>query len=95
MMSTSKGPRKSTKRKRPLDDREHDLEKTDVKDTVDVQFHKHCVNCGVSISPDRETCSPKCQNEWDRMVKKKKFWNYLPFLGAAFLLVLYLILSMA
>ncbi len=93
-MSTSKGPKKSTKKKRPLDDREHGPVEPE-KETVDVQFHKHCVNCGVSIPPERETCSPKCQNEWDRMVKRKKFWNYLPFLGAAFLLVLYLILSMA
>jgi predicted nucleic acid-binding Zn ribbon protein len=93
-MSTSKGPRKSTKKKRPLSIAKKEPEDTG-GDTPIVMVHKHCLNCGISISPDSETCSVKCQEEWDRMLKRKKFWNYLPFLGAAFLLVLYIIFSMA
>lgn len=94
-MPPSKGPKKGSKKKRPLTPKIQTEEEKPEEEKTGITSHKHCLNCGVSISPERETCSPKCQEEWDRMMKKKKFWNYLPFLGAAFLLALYIILSMA
>jgi len=59
-----------------------------------VPRHKHCFNCGVSVSPDRDLCSDKCQTDWDKMVKRKKYWTYLPLLGVVFLILLYIILNM-
>ena len=56
--------------------------------------HKHCYNCGIAISPDKDICSDKCQGEWDRMMKRKKLMTYLPFIGIA-LIILFYILIMA
>jgi predicted nucleic acid-binding Zn ribbon protein len=93
-LSPSKGPKKGGKKKRPLESRSS-TEEEDIGPAPIVTDHKHCLNCGVSISPDKENCSAKCQEEWDKMIKRKKFWNYLPFIGAAFLLVLYILIQMA
>lgn len=59
-----------------------------------VPKHKHCFNCGVSVSPDRDLCSDKCQADWDRMVKRKKYWTYLPLIGVVVLILLYILLNM-
>jgi len=56
--------------------------------------HKHCLNCGVSIPADRETCSESCRLEWEKMLKRKKLWTYLPIIGTA-LLILFWILVLA
>jgi predicted nucleic acid-binding Zn ribbon protein len=59
-----------------------------------VPKHKHCFNCGVSVPPDKDLCSDRCQTEWDRMVKRKKYWTYLPLLGVVFLILIYIIMNM-
>ena len=93
-MVQKKGPKSSTKKKRPLQQKKGDHE--DIRSyEANVQSHKHCFNCGISIQPDKDTCSESCQVEWDKLLKKKKFWNYLPLLGAAFLALLWLIMSLA
>lgn len=54
--------------------------------------HKHCFNCGISISPDKDICSDKCQAEWDRMMKRKKWMTYLPFIGIILLILFYILI---
>jgi predicted nucleic acid-binding Zn ribbon protein len=93
-MGSKKGPKKGAKKKRPIiatTSRNPLPEDT----TAGMVSHKHCLNCGVSIFPDRETCSEKCQTEWDKMVKRKKFWNYLPLIGALFLAFIWLIMLLS
>ena len=51
--------------------------------------HKHCLNCGIAIPPDKTFCSKKCEEQWNAMVKRKKRFTYI-WLG--FLLILMLIL---
>jgi len=96
-MSSRKGPRTSGRKKRPLSaSRAPSVEGQEMSvELSDIPPHKHCLNCGVSIPPDRDTCSDKCKTEWDRMLSRKKFWNYLPLIGAAFLALLWLILMMS
>ncbi|MBN1389714.1 MAG: DUF2116 family Zn-ribbon domain-containing protein [Candidatus Thermoplasmatota archaeon] len=55
--------------------------------------HKHCFNCGVSITTDKDICSDACQAEWDRMLKRKKLMTYLPFIGIALLILFYILIS--
>ncbi len=55
--------------------------------------HKHCLNCGVSIPPDKEFCSKKCEEEWNRMVKKKKNITYFWLLLMGILLLILLATS--
>ena len=43
----------------------------------DVPSHKHCVICGKSISIDKEFCSQKCEEDYSRIVKRRKRSNYL------------------
>jgi predicted nucleic acid-binding Zn ribbon protein len=56
-----------------------------------VRDHKHCFNCGISITPDKDLCSDKCQAEWDRMMRRKKLMTYLPFIGILLLIAFYII----
>ena len=93
-MVQKKGPKSSIKKKRPLQQpMGSDGNSTFYEENV--HSHKHCFNCGISIQPDRDSCSERCQVEWDKMLKKKKFWNYLPLLGAGFLALLWIIMSLA
>jgi len=55
--------------------------------------HKHCVNCGISIPPDKDFCSTKCEEEWNRMVKKKKNITYFWLLLMGILLLILLVTS--
>ncbi len=93
-MVQKKGPKGSTKKKRPLQQKSGENGNITYYQE-NVQSHKHCFNCGISVQPDKDTCSERCQTEWDKMLKKKKFWNYLPLLGAGFLALLWLIMSIA
>ncbi len=54
--------------------------------------HKHCLNCGISIPPDRTFCSQKCEREWNAMLRKKKINLYV---WMVFMAILILILFMA
>lgn len=89
-MCAKKSPKKSSKKKRALVNKRSMEDEGDYG--PDIPSHKHCVNCGVSIDPDKETCSDRCQVEWDKMIKRKKFWNYLPIIGALFLALIWVML---
>ena len=87
--STKKSPKRSGKKKKPVTiSRSPSGEKGDTGIVID---HKHCYNCGISISPDKDICSDKCQVEWDKMLKRKKFMTYLPFIGIALLILFYIL----
>ncbi len=49
--------------------------------------HKHCPVCGISIPPDQEFCSRKCEEKWKAMVKQKKRSVYLMWAMVAILIV--------
>ena len=91
-MAQKKGPKTGAKKKKPITLPKHVTEE-DGRTLVEMVPHKHCLNCGVSIPEDRETCSESCKNEWEKMVSRKKFWSYLPFFGAGFLLLLWMLLN--
>ncbi len=61
---------------------------------VNIPPHKHCVNCGVSVPPGRETCSKECQENWDKMIKRKKYWTYLPLIGILLILLFYILTNL-
>ncbi|ADD08704.1 DUF2116 family Zn-ribbon domain-containing protein [Candidatus Aciduliprofundum boonei] len=50
--------------------------------------HKHCLNCGIAIPPDKTFCSKKCEDEWNNMVKKKKRFTYIWLLFLGILLII-------
>lgn len=93
-MAQKKGPKGGAKKKKPIT-LKSGVVNEEGRTVVDMAPHKHCLNCGVSIPEDSETCSDKCKAEWDKIVSRKKFWAYLPFLGAGFLLLLWMIFSLA
>lgn len=39
--------------------------------------HRHCPVCGISIPPDQEFCSKKCEEKWERMMRVKKRAIYI------------------
>ncbi len=50
--------------------------------------HKHCLNCGIAIPPDKTFCSKKCENEWNAMIRKKKMNLYIWMAMLAILLII-------
>ncbi len=50
--------------------------------------HKHCLNCGIAIPPDKTFCSKKCENEWNAMIRKKKMNMYIWLAMLAILLII-------
>ena len=38
----------------------------------DIPAHKHCPVCGISIPPDEDFCSKKCERAWEDAMKKRK-----------------------
>lgn len=59
------------------------------KENKEISPHKHCLNCGIAIPPDKDFCSKKCEDQWNMMIKKKKRFTYIWLL---FLAILFIIL---
>ena len=38
----------------------------------DIPAHKHCPVCGISIPPEEEFCSKKCERAWQDAMRKRK-----------------------
>jgi predicted nucleic acid-binding Zn ribbon protein len=54
--------------------------------------HKHCLICGVSIPFDKEFCSEKCEEQYNKMVRKRKYslWIIMLIFPIMFLILLFL-----
>ncbi|MBS7656129.1 DUF2116 family Zn-ribbon domain-containing protein [Candidatus Bathyarchaeota archaeon] len=54
--------------------------------------HKHCLICGISVAFDKEFCSEKCEEQYSKMVKKRKYslWIMMLIFPAMFLILLFL-----
>jgi predicted nucleic acid-binding Zn ribbon protein len=89
--SSKKSPKGSGKKKRAIP-KNKDAAGEGVQHSAALPPHKHCFNCGISITPEKDICSEKCQEEWDRMMKKKKMITYLPIFAILFLIVIYMII---
>lgn len=88
--SSKKSPKKSGKKKKPMTiSRGAPVDEEGYSGAM--KDHKHCYNCGISISPSKDICSDKCQVEWDKMMKRKKLMTYLPFIGIALLILFYIL----
>ena len=86
-----KGPKKrSGKKKKSIKRTQPDSESDK---GVGIPKHKHCNNCGVSVPPGEEFCSDVCRMEFDRMVKRKRKWMWLPFVITAALILLIIMLG--
>jgi predicted nucleic acid-binding Zn ribbon protein len=88
--SNKKSPKKSGKKKKPIMISRPPGSEDDGPTGV-VMDHKHCFNCGVSITPDKDVCSNKCQAEWDRMMKRKKMMTYIPYVGIGLVILFYML----
>ena len=58
------------------------------KDRDKIPPHKHCLNCGIAIPPDKTFCSKKCEDEWNTMLKRKKMTFYVWMVFMAILIVI-------
>ena len=58
------------------------------KSTSGIAPHRHCLNCGISIPPDKTFCSKKCEAEWNAIIRKKKINMYVWMLFLVILLVI-------
>ena len=89
-MASKKGPKTgSSKKKKPV--KRGGAKENEMAERT-IPKHKHCNNCGLSIPPDEEFCSESCRGEFDRMVKRKRKWMWLPFI-ITIALVLFLLLT--
>ena len=50
--------------------------------------HGHCQMCGKAIKYGETVCSDKCQEEYEKYVKKRKMYIYIMYIALAFLLVM-------
>ncbi|RLI24868.1 DUF2116 family Zn-ribbon domain-containing protein [Candidatus Bathyarchaeota archaeon] len=57
------------------------------RETQNIPPHKHCKECGVSISPDKTFCSKRCESAYEKRIKKQRRMNYI-FLAMMFVLLL-------
>lgn len=97
-MTQRKAPKsRGGKKKRPITKPPSDRveENTPPSHTLSskVPKHKHCNNCGVSIAPEKETCSEECQVRWDKMLSRKKFWTYLPIIGTILIVLFWILVA--
>ena len=96
-MTQRKAPKnRGGKKKRPIARPSIDQEEEEIPTSTlssKVPKHKHCNNCGVSISPNKETCSEECQARWDKMLSRKKFWTYLPIIGTVLIILFWLLVA--
>jgi len=69
---------------------EIEMLRNDMKKT---QPHRHCLNCGISVPPDKNFCSQKCEDEWNRMVKRKKQSTYIWLIFFVILMLILLLTS--
>ncbi|MBS7657641.1 MAG: DUF2116 family Zn-ribbon domain-containing protein [Candidatus Bathyarchaeia archaeon] len=53
--------------------------------------HKHCLICGVSVSVDKEFCSDKCEEQYNKMVKRRKYSLWIMLIFPAFFFILLLL----
>jgi predicted nucleic acid-binding Zn ribbon protein len=89
--SSKKSPKGSGKKKRAIPKKKEPAGEGGSPSAV-LPPHKHCFNCGISISSEKDICSDRCQGEWDRMLKKKKMMTYLPIFAILFLVLIYMII---
>ncbi|WP_017980984.1 DUF2116 family Zn-ribbon domain-containing protein [Methanocaldococcus villosus] len=57
-----------------------------------IEPHRHCLNCGISIPPDKVFCSDKCRIEYLKKRKAMMRTQYM-FLGIVVLILLYYIIT--
>jgi predicted nucleic acid-binding Zn ribbon protein len=38
----------------------------------DIPAHRHCPVCGISIPPEEEFCSKKCERAWEDAMRRKR-----------------------
>ncbi|HDN50605.1 MAG: DUF2116 family Zn-ribbon domain-containing protein [Thermoplasmata archaeon] len=50
--------------------------------------HGHCQMCGKAIKYGETVCSDKCQEEYEKYLKKRKMYIYIMYIALAFLLVM-------
>ncbi len=89
----SRGGKKKRQIARPPSDRVEENTSTSHTLSSKVPKHKHCNNCGVSIAPEKETCSEECQVRWDKMLSRKKFWTYLPIIGTILIVLFWILVA--
>ncbi len=63
------------------------------KSRNDIPPHRHCLNCGIAIPPEKTFCSKKCEDEWNAMLKRKRVTMYV-WMVFIIILVFILYLSM-
>lgn len=54
--------------------------------------HKHCPICGKAILIEEEYCGDKCKNDFESMVRKRKYLMYLMY-GAIILFFIIILLG--
>ena len=54
--------------------------------------HKHCINCGRAQPPDKQYCSDKCDEEFQKLQKNKKKVLYITY-GMMIFFIIILILQ--
>lgn len=55
--------------------------------------HKHCMICNKAIPAKTRICSDECQEEYDKLDKKRKNYMYIMY-GLFFVIIIMVVLSM-
>ena len=55
--------------------------------------HTHCHICGKAIPVNETLCSEECKQQYQAMMKKRKFWIYLMWALIIFTIVIILVFS--
>ncbi len=63
-----------------------------LKTKKEIAPHRHCMNCGIAIPPDKQFCSKKCEEEWNAMLRRKKTTMYIWMLFMVILIIIFMAL---
>lgn len=48
------------------------------KKSEEVRKHRHCVLCGAAMRGPGKFCSKKCEEEYEKRLKKRKYMTFIP-----------------
>ncbi|MEM1575834.1 MAG: DUF2116 family Zn-ribbon domain-containing protein [Nitrososphaerota archaeon] len=63
-----------------------------MKKDYSVFTHRHCLICGISIPPDKNFCSEKCEKEYEKSMKRRRTMNIFLVLMFIIYFIIFLVI---
>jgi len=57
-----------------------------------VPQHSHCQICGKAVPYEKTVCSDECQEQYESIVKKRRFYMYIMYGALAVLIIMFILM---